>query len=356
MDMMTNEHIHDEMKIKEGDTITLSHGAGGLVTQSLIDFLVKNVLKKNVADGIGLLEMDDGATIPVRGTDIDVVVSTDGHTVHPLVFPGGDLGKLAVSGTANDVLMMNADPVAITNALIIEEGFPIAELKAINDSFVTTANDAGIAIIGGDTKVMPRGTLKGVISATTGIGFARKKDIVVDSGVQAGDDIVVTGTLGDHGTALLACRQGLSFDTELQSDVHVLIPEVGIIRQFSPHAMKDPTRGGLAMALNELASKSGVSLWIDEERVPFQQATISACEMLGLSPYELASEGRALVTCPEGNGEALVDLLRHLPEAKDAVVIGRAKSERPGKVLLKTTIGGTRILNAPLGEPIPRVC
>ena len=353
---MPNAVTSDDERIDERGTITLAHGAGGLMTQALIDFLIKNVVHKNVSDGVGLVEMDDGATIPIPGTDLVTVVTMDGHTVDPLFFPGGDIGKLAVCGTANDVLMMNADPVAITHALIIEEGFSIADLKRINDSFVTTANDASIAIIGGDTKVMPRGTLKGVISATTGIGIARKSEIVLDSGVQPGDDIVVTGTLGDHGTALLACRQGLSFETALLSDVHVLVREVDIIRKFSPHAMKDPTRGGIAMALNELASKSGVSIWIDEPRVPFQQATISACEMLGLSPYELASEGRALVAVPEGNGDALVEALARIPEAQDAVVIGHARSERSGKVLLKTSIGGTRILNAPLGEPIPRVC
>jgi len=353
---MNETDSHTSEMINEAGTITLSHGAGGLMTQALIDFLIKNVANKNVSGGIGLLEMDDGATIPIPGTDLAIVVATDGHTVDPLFFPGGDIGKLAVCGTANDVLMMNADPIAITHALIIEEGFPIADLKRINDSFVATANGEGIAVIGGDTKVMPRGTLKGVISATTGIGIARKNDIVIDSGVQPGDDIVVTGTLGDHGTALLACRQGLSFETALLSDVHVLSREVAIIRNFSPRAMKDPTRGGIAMALNELASKSGVSIWIDEDKIPFQQATISACEMLGLSPYELACEGRVLVSVPEGTGDALVEALGQVPEAKDAVVIGHARAERPGKVLLRTSIGGTRILNAPLGEPIPRVC
>lgn len=356
MNWMNDLINRENGEIDESGNITLAHGAGGLMTQALIEFLIKNVTKKNVSDGIGLLEMDDGATIPVPGTDLVIVVATDGHTVDPLFFPGGDIGKLAVCGTANDVLMMNADPLAITHALIIEEGFSIEALKRINDSFVVTANDEGIAIIGGDTKVMPQGTMKGVISATTGIGIARKVDVVVDSGVQPGDDIVVTGTLGDHGTALLACRQGLSFDTALVSDVHVLRREVEIIRKYSPTAMKDPTRGGIAMALNELASKSGVSIWIDEPSVPFQQATIAACEMLGLSPYELASEGRALVAVQEGNGEALVEALKQLPDAEEAAVLGHAKAERPGKVFLKTSIGGTRILNAPLGESIPRVC
>jgi hydrogenase expression/formation protein HypE len=353
---MTPTHSQAGGRIDENGTITLSHGAGGLLTRQLIDFLVRGVERKNVNGGVGLREMDDGATIPIPGTDQVVVVTTDGHTVEPLFFPGGDLGKLALCGTANDVLMMNADPVAITHALIVEEGFSIKELKRLNDSFVNEANRWGIAIIGGDTKVMPKGSLKGVISATTGIGIARREDIVVDNHVQPEDEVIVTGTLGDHGTALLAVRQGISFETSLVSDVNVLANVVRVARKYKPRAMTDPTRGGLAVALNEIAEKSGISIWIDEASVPFQQATISACDMLGLNPYELASEGRAVIIVPAGKGAGLVSELRKLPESKDAVVIGQAKSEKPGKVLMKTMIGGTRILAMPLGEPIPRVC
>ncbi|MBN2151680.1 MAG: hydrogenase expression/formation protein HypE, partial [Candidatus Lokiarchaeota archaeon] len=265
-------------------------------------------------------------------------------------------GKLAACGTINDVLMMNADPIALTHAIVVEEGFPIDDLKRINDSLVATANQWGVAIIAGDTKVMPKGTLRGVISATTGIGIAKRADVVVDGNVQPGDDIVVTGTLGDHGTALLAVRQGISFETELVSDVQVMMNVVRVARNHTPHAMTDPTRGGLAMALNEIAEKSRVSIWLEEDLVPFQRATVAACEMLGLSPYELASEGRAVIAVPGGQGEALVAELRGLPEAKGAVVIGQASKEKPGKVFVKTRVGGTRILAMPLGEPIPRVC
>ncbi|MEX2682805.1 MAG: hydrogenase expression/formation protein HypE [Candidatus Sigynarchaeota archaeon] len=342
--------------IDEAGSVTLAHGAGGLMTKDLIEFLIKNIAKKNVHGGIGLVEMDDGATVPIPGTDRVVVVTTDGHTVDPIFFPGGDLGKLAVCGTLNDLLMMNADPVALTHAIIVEEGFPIKELKRINDSLVSTANDWGIAIIAGDTKVMPRGTLRGVVSVTTGIGIAKRGDVIVDNGVQPGDDILVTGTLGDHGTALLAVREGLSFETELVSDVQVLANVVNIARKFKPRAMTDPTRGGLAVALNEIAAKSRVSIWIDEDKIPFQKATVAACEMLGLSPYELASEGRAVIAVPGGQGDALVAELRQLPEGKDAALIGHTAGEKPGKVFLRTRVGGTRILAMPLGEPIPRVC
>nr|MDO8088562.1 hydrogenase expression/formation protein HypE [Candidatus Sigynarchaeum springense] len=353
---MTNNTGSQGGSIDDAGPVTLAHGAGGLMTKNLVDYLIKNVAKKSVPGGVGLVEMDDGATVPIPGTDRVVVVTTDGHTVDPIFFPGGDLGKLAACGTANDILMMNADPVALTNAIIVEEGFPIKELKRINESLVATANEWGIAIIAGDTKVMPRGTLRGVVIVTTGIGIAKKGDIVVDSNVRPGDDIIVTGTLGDHGTVLLAVRQGLSFDTELVSDVQVLANVAKITRKFAPRAMTDPTRGGLAVALNEIASKSRVSIWIDEDKIPFQKATVAACEMLGLSPYELASEGRAVIAVPEGQGEALVIELKKLPEGKSAAVIGHAAREKPGKVFLRTHIGGTRILAMPLGEPIPRVC
>ncbi|MFX0099327.1 MAG: hydrogenase expression/formation protein HypE [Candidatus Hodarchaeota archaeon] len=337
-------------------SVNISHGAGGILSQALIDFLIKSIKKKNLADGIGLKELDDGATIPIPNNDKLVVVSSDGHTVDPLIFPGGDLGKLSVCGAVNDILVMGADPIALTHVLIIEEGFSIKDLKALHDSFVNTVDEAGIAVIAGDTKVMPKGTLNGCISATTSIGFVDKKNLITDAGVQPGDDIVVTGTLGDHGMSLIACRKGMEFETDLISDVHLLNRVVDIARKYNPRAMKDPTRGGLAVALNDFASKSGVSIWLDEDNVPFNETTVSACEMLGLSPYELASEGKAVISVPEGKGQELVKELRNLPESKDAAVIGTAKSEKTGKVFIKTRIGGTRILSVPIGEPIPRVC
>jgi hydrogenase expression/formation protein HypE len=336
--------------------IALGHGAGGLMTRALIEFLTKDVANRLVAGGVGLDAWDDGATIPVDQTGSMLIVTTDGHTVDPLFFPGGDLGTLAACGTLNDVLVMGGKPVAITNAIIIEEGFSVEDLARLNDSFVRILNGAGVALVGGDTKVMPKGALNGVISVTTGIGFAAENEIILDSGAKQGDDVVVTGTIGDHGTALLATRKGLSFQTDIVSDVHLLNAEVAIIRKYSPTSMKDPTRGGIATVLNEIAGLSKVSIWLEEDAVPFQQATMSCCDALGLNPYELASEGRAVVTVPGGNGEALVSELRALPGCERAAVIGSVRAERPGKVLVKTRIGGTRILATPLGEPIPRVC
>ena len=342
--------------IDEDGSITIGHGAGGLMSQALIDFLLKDVEKKNLPNAIGTRELDDGATVPGIDKNNYMVVTTDGHTVDPLFFPGGNLGKLAVCGTVNDVLMMGGTPVAITHAVFIEEGFSFKQLREVNDGFVKTANQAKLVIIAGDTKVMPKGSLQGIISATTGIGFVGKGELVTDAGVRAGDEIVVTGTLGDHGTALLAKRKGLSFETDLISDVKLLTGEVNAIKNYNPTAMKDPTRGGLATALNEFALKSGVSIWLDEKKIPFQPATIAACDMLGLNKYELASEGRVVLAVPRGSGKMIVDDLINNCNCKDATIVGEARSEKPGKVFIRTKIGGTRILPIPLGESIPRVC
>ncbi|MHA1682676.1 MAG: hydrogenase expression/formation protein HypE [Promethearchaeota archaeon] len=341
---------------KLDETVKLGHGAGGRMSQDLIDFLVSKVDRKDVNGGVGLLELDDGAAIPIDGAQNLMVITSDGHTVDPIIFPGGDIGKLSACGTINDVLMLGATPTAITNVLMIEEGLTFETLKIINDSFINVLNEEGIALIAGDTKVMPRGSIKGCIGATTGIGIVSASDLILDSGVQPGDDIVVTGTLGDHETALLACREGLGFDTELVSDVQVLSKVVAIAKKYKPHAMKDPTRGGLATALNEFSTKSNVGIWLDESAIPFKKTTTSACNMLGLDPYELASEGRAVIAVPAGTGQRLVDELKKIEGCSEASVIGTASKERRGKVLVRTSIGGTRFLPVPIGEPIPRVC
>ncbi|MHA1368442.1 MAG: hydrogenase expression/formation protein HypE [Promethearchaeota archaeon] len=345
----------DDLLESDG-AIQLGYGSGGQLTAALIEFLIRDVKYGKVEDGIGLEALDDGASIPVSADENQVVVSSDGHTVDPLFFPGGDLGKLSACGTINDILMMGAHPIAITHVLIIEEGFLISDLKRLNDSFVSVINRAKVALIAGDTKVMPRGSIQGCISATTGIGVARRVDLVQDNGVQPGDDIVVTGSLGDHGIALLAYRHGMEFETGLVSDVAVLGRVCSMVREFGPHAMKDPTRGGLSMALNEFATKSNVSIWLDEDAIPFKESVISACEMLGLSQYDIPSEGKAIIAVKNGFGEDLVQQLKKLPEAKDAAVIGKAREEKPGRVFIKTKIGGTRMLSPPVGELIPRVC
>ena len=350
------------MNSKKGkeDVVRLAHGAGGILQGQLIEFITKTIPIKKINQGIGVEELDDGATIPLKNYGKEIVVSADGHTVSPLFFPGGDLGKLSVCGTVNDLLMMGADPLAMTNIVIIEEGFPFSKLEKIVESFNKTAERAGIGIIAGDTKVMPRGTLSEIIMATTGIGLKDKEIHIEDKNLKPGDKILITGSIGDHGTALMASREGLGISTELKSDVNLLLEIFQKIRpemtQNLIHAMKDPTRGGIAGALNEWAVKSNVSIEIDEESVPLKKQVKAICDMLGLDPYNIACEGRALIAVDPKKAPKVLEKIQSTELGKGAKLIGDVKKDHPGKVLLKTIVGGTRFVDMPLGEPIPRIC
>ncbi|MFX0069574.1 MAG: hydrogenase expression/formation protein HypE [Candidatus Hermodarchaeota archaeon] len=340
--------------------IRLAHGAGGLLQGELIDFITKDIVYKNVNSGIGVAELDDGATIPLKNYNQEIVVTADGHTVFPLFFPGGDLGSLSVIGTVNDLLMMGATPLALTSIIIIEEGFKFEVLEKLIKSFNNTAEKAGIAIIAGDTKVMPRGTLNEVIIATTGIGLKAKDIKIEDKNLKQGDKIIITGSIGDHGTALMASREGLNISTDLKSDVGLLLEVINSIKdniqENHIHAMKDPTRGGIAGALNDWASKSNVSILIEEEKIPIKKQVRAICDMLGLDPYNIACEGRALLSVDPKYADGILKKIKSTEIGKDAKIIGEVLAENPKKVLLKTLVGGTRFIDIPLGEPIPRIC
>jgi len=347
-------------KKESSEIIRLAHGAGGVLQENLIDFITKNIAFKNVNDGIGIDELDDGATIPLENYDKEIVVTADGHTIFPLFFPGGDLGTLSVCGTVNDLLMMGAEPIALTSMIIIEEGFEFEKLGKIVDSMNRKAKEANIAIIAGDTKVMPRGTLNELIIATTGIGLKDKKIKILDNNIQVGDKIILTGSIGDHGTALMASREGLNISTELKSDISLLLEIYNAIKLEIDnnliHAMKDPTRGGIATALNDWAHKSDISIWIDEKQVPIKKEVTAICDMLGLDPYNIASEGRALLAVDPEHSEDILKKIKATKIGKDAEIIGEVKIEKPKRVLLKTIVGGTRFVDMPLEEPIPRIC
>ena len=347
-------------KKESSGVIRLAHGAGGVLSEKLIDFITKDIPFKNVNNGIGVEELDDGATIPLDNYNREIVVTADGHTVFPIFFPGGDLGTLSVCGTVNDLIMMGAKPIALTSMIIIEEGFEFEKLGKIVNSMNIKSKDAKIAIIAGDTKVMPRSTLDKIIIATTGIGIKDKKVNILDKNLKAGDKIILTGSIGDHGTALMASREGLNISTNLESDVS-LLNEIYNATQFEInnniiHAMKDPTRGGIAAALNDWAKKSNVSIWIDEEKVPIKKQVSAICDMLGLDPYNIACEGRALLAVDPASSETILKKIKSTPIGKDAEIIGEVKSEKPRRVLLRTIVGGTRFVDFPLGEPIPRIC
>lgn len=350
------------MSKKKGssDVIRLAHGAGGILQEELVKFITKNIPFKNVYNGIGVEELDDGATIPLRNYDKEIVVTADGHTVFPLFFPGGDIGTLSICGTVNDLIMMGAEPLALTSMIIIEEGFEFKKLEKLVNSMNSKAREANIAIIAGDSKVMPRNTLNEIIIATTGLGIKSKDIKILDSNLKTGDKIILTGSIGDHGTALMASREGLNISTNLKSDISLLLEIYKCIRTEIEnnyiHAMKDPTRGGIAAALNNWANKSNVSIWIDEEKVPIKKQVTAICDILGLDPYNIASEGRALLAVDPMQSEYILKKIKTTQIGKEAEIIGEVKAEDPKRVFLNTIVGGTRFVDMPLGEPIPRIC
>ncbi len=338
------------------ELIDLTHGSGAAATERLIRrVILPRVSIKRAMEGIGLDELADGSSVKIG--DFEIVSSIDGHTVHPIFFPGGDIGRLSVAGTTNDLAMMGAKPLAIFDSLIIEEGFPVSKLERIVQSMNAAAKEISVAIVGGDLKVMPRGRLDEIVITTSGIGVTEKGKIVVDSGATVDDKVIVTGPIGDHGVSLLASREGLGFDTELKSDVAPIWETVeAALKTEGVTAMKDPTRGGIAMALNEIAEKSGISIWIDEDEIPIRDSVVAASEMLGLEPLEITCEGVAVICVrPERAEEALCNI-RKTRYGKEARIIGEVERRDPGYVLLKTNVGGTRIVEKPEGPPIPRVC
>lgn len=329
--------------------VTLMHGAGGEVMGEVID-IVSKITNKN-AGGIGLESLDDGAVIPIGNSQ--VVFTTDSHIVRPLFFPGGDIGRISVCGTINDIAMMGGKPIAISCGLVLEEGFEFDDIDRIVASMNDALNESGVALVTGDTKVMEKGSLDKVMINTAGIGVV--DTIVRDCGLQVGDVIIVSGTLGDHGFAVLASREGFEFGDQIISDV---APLAGMVQEVMKagciHAMKDPTRGGFASAINEMARKSGVQVRITEEALPVRSAVKSASMLLGIDPLEVANEGKVVMGVKAEDAEKILDALKAHKYGKDAAIVGKVV---PGKgVIMETVAGGERFIETPLGDPVPRVC
>jgi hydrogenase expression/formation protein HypE len=308
-------------------------------------------LEHNNAGGIGLEALDDGAVIPLGGQNI--IFTTDSHVVRPVFFPGGDIGRLSVCGTVNDLAMMGGRPVALSCGMIIEEGFLIADLERIVSSMDQALGECGANLVCGDTKVVERGSLDGIVINTAGIGIAQT--VVRDSGLRAGDHIIVNGTLGDHGIAIMAHREGFDLGEQIRSDV---APLWGLVERAMDageiHAMKDPTRGGFASAINEMARKSGVSVRIREQEIPFRRSVLSASGMLGIDPLEVANEGKVIMGVPERDASAVLHALRSHPHGRDAADIGVVTAG--ASVIMETAVGGERFIEPPMGDPVPRVC
>ncbi|WP_409200774.1 hydrogenase expression/formation protein HypE [Methanobrevibacter sp. DSM 116169] len=336
------------------DKIGMGHGAGGEVMSNLIaETILNNISKKSVDGGVSLDDLDDGATIPLG--DYEIVITTDGHTINPLFFPGGDIGRISAAGTINDVSVMGAKPLAITNAMIIREGFPIDDLDKIMKSLDETCREADVAVIAGDTKVMEHDKIDELVIVTTGIGIAKKGEIVRDSTLNVGDKIIVTGTLGDHGMSLMSFREGMEFETDLTSDVAPvwnMIKEAIDLKAIT--AMKDPTRGGFANAINEMAKKSGVGVLLNQEDIPIKKEVHAASEMLGIDPYEVANEGKVVMGVKAELADKVLEIIKKNKYGRDAAIIGEVIEGE--HVLIETPVGGQRILESPIADPVPRVC
>jgi hydrogenase expression/formation protein HypE len=337
------------------DKVVMSHGSGGSMTKALIT----EIFQQHFSNAI-LNQENDFAALPLERKDMRVVVSTDGHIVSPIFFPGGDIGRLAVSGTVNDVAMSGGQVKYLTASFILEEGFSLADLERIAQSMQDAAAEAGVSIVAGDTKVAEKGKADGIFISTSGVGFVDASVQIGGAQAKPGDAVLVSGSMGDHGIAVLAARNQLGFTTTIQSDV---APLNGLIRaalQAAPsiHVLRDPTRGGLATTLNEIALQSQVDIHLEETAIPVKREVRASCEMLGFDPLYVANEGKVIVILPEGQTQAALDALHAHPFGKDAVVIGHVEtpSGNTPRVSMHTLIGGTRIVDMLSGEMLPRIC
>lgn len=334
-----------------GEKILLAHGSGGKLSYDLIRGLFLSAFENPT-----LGELDDSARLD-RGKG-RLAVSTDSYTVKPLFFPGGDIGKLAVYGTVNDLAMVGASPRYVSISFIIEEGLPLGTLRDIVDSVKQAATQTGVEIVTGDTKVVEKGEADQLFITTTGIGYIREGVDISGKNAQPDDLILLSGTIGDHSIALVSQREGFEFQADLRSDcasLHGLVKEM-LDATASIHVLRDPTRGGLATVLWEIAQASEVGILIEEEKIKVREEVLGVCDLLGYDPYYLANEGKLVAFVPETEAEKVHQAMKRNPLGREAAIIGRAVKEKPGKVLLKTTIGGHRILEPLTGELLPRIC
>jgi hydrogenase expression/formation protein HypE len=333
------------------DKILLDHGSGGRASHELIErFFVPRFQNPF------LNEMNDSAVFDLKGGKL--AFTTDSYVVDPIFFPGGDIGSLAVCGTVNDLAMRGARPYYLSVGFIIEEGFPLSDLEQILDSMERAAKEAGVQIVTGDTKVVPKGAADKIFINTSGIGLIPEGLDIAGQNARPGDAVLVSGTLGDHGLTILSKREGLAFESSLKSDAAPLNHLVREMLQAGSdiHVLRDPTRGGLATTLNEIAGQSQVGLEIWEEALPIRDSVAAASEILGLDPLYVANEGKLVAILPQSQAEAVLAAMKKNPYGQDAVIIGEVKKENPGKVVMKTIIGGKRLVDMLTGEQLPRIC
>lgn len=336
--------------------VLLGHGSGGTMMKRIID----EVFFEAYA-GDELLRGDDAAVLPAFEPGERLAFSTDSYVVTPQFFPGGDIGKLAVCGTVNDVATSGATPLYLSCGFILEEGFPIEDLKKICASMADAAKEAGVRIVTGDTKVVNHGSGDGVFINTSGVGALPATRELSGAFCKPGDKVLVSGTLGDHGITIMSCRESLAFEAEIESDAAPLNHLIEEVLTAAPQTrcFRDPTRGGLASTLNELASQSQVDVLVEEDAVPVKPVVLGACEMLGYDVFQVANEGKMVCVVAAEEAEAALEAMRHNPYGADAAIIGEIgemQKERGPKVFLKTLFGSTRILDMLVGEQLPRIC
>jgi hydrogenase expression/formation protein HypE len=329
----------------------MTHGGGGRAMADLIEDLFHRHLKNPVLDqghDAAVLEMPSGR----------LVVSTDAHVVSPLFFPGGDIGSLSVHGTLNDVAMAGARPISLTASFILEEGFPLADLERIVISMANAAREAGVPVVSGDTKVVEKGKGDGVFISTTGIGVLAEGVSISPMRARPGQAVLISGSIGDHGVAILSKRENLEFETEICSDSAALHGLVGDMINALPDisVLRDPTRGGLATALNEIAHASGVGVVLNEEAIPVRADVAAACELLGLDPLYVANEGKLVCICDAANASTLLEIMHAHPLGRQAAQIGQVVEDNDHMVVMQTGFGGARVVDWLSGEQLPRIC
>lgn len=341
------------LPLRHDQTVVLGHGSGGRLTHDLIEQVFLATLGP-----AALPNGNDSASLQLPQGPGHLAVSTDSHIVSPLFFPGGDIGRLAVCGTVNDVSMSGATPLYLTAGFILEEGLPITTLQRVLVSMQTAALEAGVHLVAGDTKVVERGKADLLFINTTGIGWIPAGRTLGGEQARPGDVILLSGPIGAHGMAVLAARGELGFEASIESDVAPLNHLIAAAMHAAPHihVLRDPTRGGLATTLCEIAAQSRVGIWLDEDQIPVPPAVRAAAEMLGLDPLYIANEGKVILILPAEEAEAALQALHQQPYGQDTVKIGEVRRDPPGRTLLRTAIGGTRVLDMLAGEMLPRIC
>lgn len=332
-------------------TIDMTHGSGGRAMAQLIEELFVTHFDNDL-----LRQANDQAAFDVPAGRL--VMSTDGHVISPLFFPGGDIGSLSVHGTLNDVAMAGARPLYLSSGFILEEGFPLADLERIVISMAAAAKRAGVPVVTGDTKVVERGKGDGVFITTTGVGIVPEGVNISGDRARPGDAILVSGSIGDHGVAIMSSRENLTFETTIESDSAALHKLVASMVEAVPdiHCLRDPTRGGLATTLNELALQSGVGMQLTEDAIPVRPAVSAACELLGLDPLYIANEGKLICICAPADAQRLLAVMRADPLGAEAAIIGEVIEDAHGFVRMQTGFGGSRVVDWLTGEQLPRIC